>query len=109
LIKIALKGLWGPLEVDGKRFDPTKGVPPMMGFGPLLNDQEMAAVLTYVRQSFGNDYDPITPEAVQKVRKATESRSNFWMVDELMKDHPIPGWEKWKEPPKPVPAAEPAP
>jgi mono/diheme cytochrome c family protein/glucose/arabinose dehydrogenase len=97
LIKIALKGLWGPLEVDGKRFDPTKGVPPMMGFGPLLNDQEMAAVLTYVRQSFGNDYDPITPEAVQKVRKATEGRSNFWMVDELMKDHPIPGWEKWKE------------
>ncbi|MBA3699129.1 MAG: c-type cytochrome [Planctomycetes bacterium] len=97
LIKIALKGLWGPLEVDGKRFDPTKGVPPMMGFGPMLNDQEMAAVLTYVRQSFGNDFDPITPDAVQKVRKATENRSNFWMVDELMKDHPIPGWEKWKD------------
>ncbi len=97
LIKIALKGLWGPLEVDGKRFDPTKGVPPMMGFGPMLNDQEMAAVLTYVRQSFGNDYDPIAPEAVGKVRKATSGRANFWMVDELMKDHPIPGWEKWKE------------
>ena len=97
LIKIALKGLWGPLEVDGKRFDPSKGVPPMMGFGPLLNDQEMAAVLTYVRQSFGNDFDPITPDAVGKVRKATENRSNFWMVDELMKDHPIPGWEKWKD------------
>lgn len=100
LIKIALKGLWGPLEVDGKRFDPTKGVPPMMGFGPMLNDQEMAAVLTYVRQSFGNDYAPITPEAVGKVRKATDSRANFWMVDELMKDHPISGWQKWKEPVK---------
>jgi mono/diheme cytochrome c family protein len=97
LIKITLHGLWGPLEVDGKRFDPTKGVPPMMGSGPLLNDQEMAAVLTYVRQSFGNDYDPITPDAVGKVRKATEGRRNFWMVDELMKAHPIAGWEKWKD------------
>ena len=96
LINIVLKGLWGPLEVDGKRFDPTKGVPPMMGFGPMLNDQEMAAVLTYVRQSFGNDYDPITPDAVGKVRKATESRTNVWRVDELMKAHPIAGWEKWK-------------
>lgn len=96
LIKIVLKGLWGPLEVDGKRFDPTKGVPPMMGFGPMLNDQEIAAVLTYVRQSFGNNYDPITPEAVKKVRQATEGRSNFWTVDELMRNHPITGWEKWK-------------
>jgi mono/diheme cytochrome c family protein/glucose/arabinose dehydrogenase len=98
LIKIVLHGLWGPLEVDGKRFDPSKGVPPMMGFGPMLNDKELSAVLTYVRQSFGNDFDPITPEAVKKVRQATQGRSNFWMVDELMKDHPIPGWEKWKEP-----------
>ncbi|HEX3133512.1 MAG TPA: c-type cytochrome, partial [Planctomycetota bacterium] len=97
MIKIVLKGLWGPLEVNGKRFDPTKGVPPMMGFGPMLNDQEIAAVLTYVRQSFGNDYDPITPDAVQKVRKGTESRANFWMVEELMKDHPVAGWEKWKD------------
>ena len=97
LIKIALKGLWGPLEVEGKRFDPTKGVPPMMGFGPLLNDQELASVLTYVRQSFGNDFDPVSPDTVKKVRKATEVRANFYMVEDLMKEHPVSGWEKWKE------------
>jgi hypothetical protein len=54
-------------------------------------------VLTYVRQSFGNDYDPVSPDAVKQVRKATEARANFWLVEELMKEHPISGWEKWKE------------
>jgi hypothetical protein len=33
---------------------------------------------------------------VKKVRQATEGRSNFWTVDELMRNHPITGWEKWK-------------
>jgi mono/diheme cytochrome c family protein/glucose/arabinose dehydrogenase/lysophospholipase L1-like esterase len=97
IIKIALKGLWGALEVDGKRFDPTKGVPPMTGFGPLLKDDELAAVLTYVRQSFGNDFDPIKPELVRKVRQATDAKAGFYQVEELMKENPVEGWEKWKK------------
>ena len=100
LIKIALKGLFGVLEVDGKRFDPTKGTPPMTGFGQLLKDEEVAAVLTYVRQSFGNDFDPIKPDAVKKVRAATEAKAGFYQIEELMKEHPITGWEKWN--PKPA-------
>jgi putative heme-binding domain-containing protein len=99
LIKIVLKGLWGPLEVAGKRFDPTKGTPPMTGFEQLLKDDEIAAVLTYVRQSFGNDYDPITTEAVKKVRASAATRNSFYQIDELMKEHPIAGWEKWLEEP----------
>ena len=53
MIKIVLKGLWGPMELAGQQFDPGKGVPPMPGFGPVLNDEEIAAVINYVRQSFG--------------------------------------------------------
>lgn len=89
LIKIALKGLWGPIEVAGQHFDPTKGVPPMMGFGGMLNDIELAAVLTYVRQSFGNDGEIVSAEAVRKVREATKDRVNFYMTEELLKEHPI--------------------
>lgn len=89
LIKIALKGLWGPIEVNGQKFDPTKGVPPMMGFGGLLNDIELAAVLTYVRQSFGNDLAPIAAEKVNKVREATKDRINFYLVEEILKEHPL--------------------
>jgi mono/diheme cytochrome c family protein len=96
MIKIALKGLFGPMDVDGKHFDPNKGSPPMTGFGQLLKDDELAAVLTYVRQSFGNDLDPIKIETVKKVRQATEARAGFYTVEDLMKENPIPGWEKWK-------------
>jgi mono/diheme cytochrome c family protein len=89
LIKIALKGLWGPIEVNGQHFDPSKGVPPMMGFGGLLNDEELAAVLSYVRQSFGNNGPFITPDQVQQIRATTADRVNFYMTDEILREHPL--------------------
>jgi mono/diheme cytochrome c family protein/glucose/arabinose dehydrogenase len=95
LIKIVLKGLWGPLELNGAKYDPTKGVPPMPGFGGLLSNEEVAAVISYVRQSFGNDLPFITPEQVGKVRAATQQRADFYLIEDIMKEHPIPGWEKW--------------
>ena len=88
-IKIALKGLWGPIEVNGVQYDPSKGVPPMTGFGGLLNDNEMAAVLSYVRLSFGNNGAMITSEQVRKVREATKDRMNFYTVEEILKEHPL--------------------
>jgi mono/diheme cytochrome c family protein len=54
LIKVVLKGLWGPMKLKGQMFDPSKGVPPMPGFAPLLSDKEVAAVINYARNSFGN-------------------------------------------------------
>lgn len=89
LIKIVLKGLWGPIEVNGKKFDPNKGTPPMMGFAPLLNDREIAGVLTYVRNSWGNQAPPVKPETVAKVREQTKERVNFYMVEEILKEHPL--------------------
>lgn len=95
VIKLVLKGLWGPLEVNGQRLDPNRGVPPMMGFAGLLNDSEVAAVVSYVRQSFGNNFPLVKPETVARVRAATQGRTDFYMVEELMSEHPIPGWEAW--------------
>lgn len=95
LIKVVLKGLWGPLDIQGHKFGPTNGVPPMLGFAGLLTDEEAAAVLSYVRQSFGNNLPLITPDQVARVRKQTQGRADFYMVEEIMKEHPIPGWEKW--------------
>ena len=89
LIKLTLHGLWGPLEVNGKVYDPAKGVPPMTAFEAMLNDEEVAAVLTYVRNSWGNKADPVKPETVKKVRAATKDRSIFWKPEELLRDHPM--------------------
>lgn len=95
LVKVVLKGLWGPLEIGGQRLGPTNGVPPMLGFAGMLNDEETAAVINYVRQSFGNNLPLIQPSTVARVREQTKDRADFYMVEEIMGEHPIPGWEKW--------------
>ncbi|GAB3247056.1 GDSL-type esterase/lipase family protein [Larkinella harenae] len=86
LIKIALNGLLGPIEVAGKNYP---GQVPMTPFGGLLKDDEIAAVLTYVRNSFGNQASAITPEQVKKVRSATASKKDFYAPDQLLKEHPM--------------------
>jgi mono/diheme cytochrome c family protein len=63
LIGIVLDGLSGEITVRGERYN---GL--MLGFRKQLTDEEIAAVLTHVRSSWGNDAPPITPEEVRKVR-----------------------------------------
>ncbi|MEY3851508.1 MAG: hypothetical protein RI910_488 [Verrucomicrobiota bacterium] len=61
----------------------------MMGFGGMLNDDEAAAVLSYVRLSFGNNGKFVSPATVKKVREATKDRVNFYMTEEILKEHPL--------------------
>lgn len=89
LVKLALHGLWGKLTVHGKTYDPSRGVPPMTAFKNLLNDEELAAVLTFVRNSWGNSASAISADTVAKVRAATADRTVFWKPDELLVDHPL--------------------
>lgn len=89
LIKIALKGLWGAIEVKGVKFDGATGTPPMPGFAGQLDDEETAAVLSYVRQSFGNKGEFVSPEKVRQVREQTKERTNFYLVDEILQEHPL--------------------
>ena len=89
IIKLTLNGLWGPIEVNGVVYDASKGVPPMTPFGSFLNDEELAGVLTFVRNSWGNQAPAVQPETVKKVRAATKNRTSFWSPDELLKAHPL--------------------
>ena len=89
MIKIVLKGLYGPLNFQGKDYGPAKGTPPMMGFAGLLKDEEVAAVISYVHQSFGNNLPMVKADEIKKVREATKDRSLFYMVEEILKEHPL--------------------
>lgn len=62
LINILICGLKGPIEVAGQAYEQE-----MPGVAYLTNE-EIAAILTYVRSSFGNDKPPVKPEDVAKVR-----------------------------------------
>jgi mono/diheme cytochrome c family protein len=69
-----------------KKYD---GQVPMTPFGGMLNDEEISAVLTFVRNSFGNQAPPITPQQVQQVRAANTSRTNLYTTEELLNEHPL--------------------
>jgi mono/diheme cytochrome c family protein len=86
LIKLTLNGLSGPIEVLGREYP---GNVPMTPFGGMLNNEEVAAVLTYVRNAFGNEASAITPEKVEEVRVATSNKSGFYSAEELLELHPF--------------------
>jgi mono/diheme cytochrome c family protein/glucose/arabinose dehydrogenase len=86
LIKLTLHGLYGPMEIMGNHYE---GQVPMMAFKGLLKDDEIAAVLTYVRNAFGNKAAVINSDKVKKVREATKDRTSFYTPEELLKEHPM--------------------
>lgn len=62
LVALLMKGLNGKVEVNGEVYN---GAMPSQA---QLTDQEMADVLSYVRSSFGNKFDPVDVELIKKVR-----------------------------------------
>jgi len=79
LIRIILHGLRGPIKVKGEMFEldmPSLGV---------LDDEQIASVLTYVRREWGHTFEPVTPAAVKKVRDETAAREDAWTMDDLLK------------------------
>jgi mono/diheme cytochrome c family protein len=86
LIKLTLKGLMGPIEVLGKKYP---GQVPMTPFEHMLNDQEIASVLTYVRNSFGNKASAVEPAQVSKIRSEVKSFVGLYSPDALLKEHPL--------------------
>jgi mono/diheme cytochrome c family protein len=63
LVGTVLNGLRGPITVKGERYN---GVMPQQSH---LADADIAAALTYVRNSFGNQGDVINAEDVKAARK----------------------------------------
>jgi len=69
LAHIPLTGLNGPMQVEGK--DWSLSMAPM---GAALSDADLAAVLTYIRNSWGNKAGEVTTDDVKAVRAALGAR-----------------------------------
>jgi len=65
LIHIPLAGLAGPITVAGQGWNLN-----MAAMGAALPDDDLAAVLTYIRSSWGNTAGPVAGDDVKKVRAA---------------------------------------
>ncbi|MCY3928608.1 MAG: hypothetical protein OXG81_10045 [Acidobacteria bacterium] len=85
LVALVLQGIEGPIEVHGETWDDL-----MPGFAtdPRLPDTAIAALLTYIRRSWGNTAGPVSPELVTAVRQRTGERLDPWTASELAEAFP---------------------
>jgi len=75
--RIVLHGLTGPVTVAGTEWN---GVMP--AWGATMTDDELGAVLSYVRTSWDNSASVVQPDLVRQVRDS-EERSTPWTAQEL--------------------------
>ena len=68
LMNIVLNGLEGTIEVRGK---PYNSLMPPQSF---LKDEDIAQVLTYIRQNFGNNASIVNPAEVNKFRNTLKNK-----------------------------------
>ena len=82
LIRIPQVGVGGPIKVKGQDYN---NLPSMAGMGAAYSDEQLADVLTYIRNAWGNKASFVTPDQVKKVRTDLAGRSQPYTADELMK------------------------
>ena len=79
VIALSLDGVMGPQNVKGVEY---RGVMP--AWRNALTDAQLAAALTYMRQTWGNAAPPVSAMDVNKVRAETAARKTFWTSPELL-------------------------
>ena len=89
-IYVMLHGLTG--DIDGKKYEG------QMVSMATNDDQWLAATLSYVRNSFGNQAGFIAPAEIASARAATKGRTQSWTIAELRAalPQPLPNRKEWK-------------
>jgi mono/diheme cytochrome c family protein len=80
---ILIHGLNGPIEVLGNTYN---GNMPAVGD---WSDRDISAVLTYIRQAWGNTAEGISEEQVAEARDRYAGRRSPWTADELLALDPL--------------------
>lgn len=78
LIRIVLHGIQGPIKVNGSEYNNA-----MNAWRDNLSDDEIAAVLSYIRNTWGNKASLVTAAEVKAIRDATATRTAVWSAADL--------------------------
>ncbi|VVM04488.1 Cytochrome c-552 [Methylacidimicrobium cyclopophantes] len=78
LAAIVLGGLQGPVKVAGADYN---GMMP--AWQKTLSDAKIAAILTFLRQSWGNHASAVSEDEVKAVRAEIASHAAPWKIEEL--------------------------
>jgi len=82
-IKIILAGLAGEMTVNGAKYNGN-----MPNVGAALKDGQIAHIVTYVNQAWGNTQPPVTDAEVAGVRQKIGARGQY-SVKEILEAHPL--------------------
>jgi len=82
LAMLLLHGMQGPVEVNGKKYDTPDILPEMPSFSTLQNE-DIAAIATYIRNAWGNAGGEVTSRTVGSVRFRTQGKVIPWTAQEL--------------------------
>lgn len=82
LALIVLHGMEGPLEVGGKVYD-APDILPVMPAHSVMDDAAIAAILTYIRNEWGNQGGPVSRGLVGTTRHTSQGRVIPWTAEEL--------------------------
>jgi len=80
ITKIILKGLKGEITVKGEKYGTSAAL--NMAAVP-IDDIEIANVVTYVRQAWGNDFGELTTDEVATIRSDTVDQKDQWIGEVL--------------------------
>ncbi|HYV39731.1 MAG TPA: HEAT repeat domain-containing protein [Gemmataceae bacterium] len=83
LVTLVLFGLRGPITVAGQPFNRDSALE-MPGTYKVLDDQQIASVLTFVRREWSVKGQPVQPATVTGIRAASGGRTDQWTEKELL-------------------------
>ena len=82
LVLIALHGMYGPLEVNGKQYKMDAMMPGVKN-NPELSDDDIARILRFVGNGFNPVQAKVNSALVQKIRERTAHRESMFTAPEL--------------------------
>ena len=85
LIRLVSKGAQGEIEVSGKTFPggAMLAIGDQMPGDETQKSENIAAILSYIRDNFGNKASPVTPDKVKAVRAEIKDRTTNYTPQEL--------------------------
>ena len=84
MVQVILHGLEGRVKVANKSYN--LAMPPQ---GESLTDKQIALIVSYVRQAWGNGEGPIGEPFVKSARKRTQTQNEMWKPSVLLKRWPL--------------------
>ncbi len=88
LLDIVLHGVTGPIQVGNKLYQEPEVGGEMPGFinNKKLSDEDLAQILSYIRNAWSNNADSVTSEEVGRAREKNKERTHPFTMKELLEE-----------------------